>query len=245
MLSACAEVPTDPDERAEFDAQNDPLEPMNRAIFDVNMTLDDSVMVPVAKAYRDNTPPAVQSSLHNALNNLGQPYVAGNDLLQGDTHRAADSLGRFVINSTFGLLGLFDVVAESGGAKAHENDIGITLAVWGMGEGPYLMLPFLGPASMRDTVGRVADNWSSPAGAVFASQGLGWVNDLRFGTDIIDSRTRLLDPLDELKRNSIDLYAAVRSTYRQHRNSLITAGEDGIGSPGSLPGIGVPPSESH
>ena len=243
MLSACASIPTDPDEKAEFEAQNDPIEPLNRAVFDANMYLDETIMVPVAKSYRDHTPVGVQDGVHNVLSNLGQPYVAGNDLLQGDTRRAADSLGRFLINSTFGLFGIFDAVADSGGAKAHDNDVGITFGVWGVPEGPYLMLPFVGPASTRDAAGRVADNWTSPAGAVFASQGLAWVNDARFSTDLIDSRARLLDPLDDLKRNSIDLYAAVRSTYRQRRNAMVGTSEDGGGSPGSLPGTGVPPTE--
>jgi len=226
-LCACAAVPEDPEERAEFEAQNDPMEPMNREIFEANMYLDEHVMVPVTKAYREATPEEVQNGVHNALANLGQPYVAGNDLLQGRFHDAADSLGRFLINSTFGLFGLVDAVADSGGPKSHDNDVATTLGVWGMGEGPYLMLPFIGPASTRDAIGRVADNWSSPAGAVFATQGLGWVNDVRFGTDIVDSRTRLLDPLDELKRNSIDLYAAVRSTYRQRRNALVSDAKGG------------------
>ena len=243
MLAACASVPTDPDERAEFEALNDPVEPLNRTVFDVNMFLDENIMVPVAKAYRDHIPVALQQRLHNILSNLGQPYVAGNDLLQGDSRRAADSLGRFLVNSTFGVVGMFDVVAESGGAKAHDNDVGITFGVWGFPEGPYLMLPFVGPASMRDAAGKIADNWASPAGAGFASQGLSWVNDVRFGADLVDSRARLLDPLDDLKRNSIDLYAAIRSTYRQRRAALIGASEDGGGSPGTLPGTGVPPTE--
>jgi phospholipid-binding lipoprotein MlaA len=242
LLTACAEVPTDPDEKAEFNEINDPLEPMNRAVFDVNMFLDNNVMVPVATTYRDNTPERVQSGVHNVLVNMEAPYVAGNDLLQGNPRRAADALGRFVINSTFGVLGIFDVMGDEG-VKAHENDIGVTFGVWGMGEGPYLMLPLVGPSNPRDGAGRVADFWADPTSSVLSAKGLNMVNNVSFGADLVDSRTRLLDPLAEVKRSSIDLYAAIRSLYRQRRGSMI-AGADAVDPvPASLPGTGVPPSE--
>jgi phospholipid-binding lipoprotein MlaA len=243
MLAACAAMPADPDERADFVEANDPLEPMNRAVFDMNMYLDDHVMAPVARTYRDETPEPVKASVHNVLTNLSEPYVAGNDLLQGNPQRAADSLGRFLINSTWGLFGLFDRVGDTGGPRAHENDIGVTLGVWGVDEGPYLMLPFVGPSNPRDTAGRVADLWASPASAVFAANGIGWISDAQFGVDLVDSRTQLLDPLDEVKRSSIDLYAAIRSLYRQRRAALVTGAGQDQPVPASLPAA-VPPSQA-
>jgi phospholipid-binding lipoprotein MlaA len=220
LLGACAEVPTDPDAKAEFEQTNDPLEPMNRKVFAFNNQLDHYVMEPVARGYRDTVPDPAQQGVHNVLVNLHAPYVAGNDLLQGDPAQAADMLGRFLINSTFGLLGLRDVVASSGGAKAHDNDLGLTMGHWGVGEGPFLMLPFFGPSNPRDTTGLVANFWADPADAVLGNYGT-WPVALRFGVNAVDTRVELLDPLDEIKRSSLDLYATLRSLYRQQRRSAL------------------------
>ena len=183
-LAGCTTLPDDPEERAEALAVNDPLEPTNRTLFDMNMYLDENVMEPVAEGYRDNFPDWLRQAVHNFMINLEEPYVAGNDLLQGNPAAAADSLGRFMINSTFGLLGFQDAVADSGGAKSHQTDIGVTLGVWGFGEGPYLMLPFLGPSNLRDGAGRVADYWAHPTGAVMASQGLNIFNNVQLGVQM-------------------------------------------------------------
>ncbi|WP_039852100.1 VacJ family lipoprotein [Magnetospirillum fulvum] len=226
-LSGCTTLPDDPDERAEIQALNDPLEPTNRAIYDVNMALDDAIMVPVAESYRSNLPDWFRDAVHNILTNLQEPYVAGNDLLQGNPRAAADSLGRFVINSTFGLLGARDAVADSGGAKSHKTDIGVTLAVWGMDEGPYLMLPFFGPSNLRDGTGKVAEFWASPTGAVMSANGLDVINNIGTGADVLDTRTSLLDPLKDLRRSSLDEYAAIRSLYRQNREAAILASRQG------------------
>lgn len=227
MLTACATLPEDPEERAEAEALNDPLEPTNRALFRFNMFLDESVMEPVAEGYRDIFPDWFREAIHNFLANLQEPYVAGNDLLQGNPRAAADALGRFMINSTFGLLGFKDAVVESGGPKPHKTDIGITFAVWGADEGPYLMLPFFGPSNLRDGAGRGADFFASPTGAVFASQGLGMVNNVQTGLDVLDTRTQFLDPIKELRRTSLDEYAAIRSLYRQTRDAAIAASHRG------------------
>jgi phospholipid-binding lipoprotein MlaA len=226
-LSGCTTLPDDPDERAEIQALNDPLEPTNRAIYDVNMALDDAIMVPVAESYRSNLPDWFRDAVHNILTNLQEPYVAGNDLLQGNPRAAADSLGRFVVNSTFGLLGARDAVADSGGAKSHKTDIGVTLAVWGMEEGPYLMLPFFGPSNLRDGTGKVAEFWASPTGAVMSANGLDVINNIGTGADVLDTRTNLLDPLKDLRRSSLDEYAAIRSLYRQNRDAAILAARQG------------------
>ncbi|MDO8608374.1 MAG: VacJ family lipoprotein [Phaeospirillum sp.] len=223
ILAGCATLPDDPEERAEALAVNDPLEPANRTIFDVNMYLDDAIMAPVAEGYREYFPNWFRQALHSFLINLEEPYVAGNDLLQGNPAAAADALGRFMINSTFGMLGFRDAVAESGGAKAHQTDIGVTLGVWGFEEGPYLMLPFFGPSNLRDGVGKVADNWAHPTGMVMAAQGLGAFGMAQMGAETLDTRTQYLDPIKELRRTSLDEYAAIRSLYRQTREASIAS----------------------
>jgi phospholipid-binding lipoprotein MlaA len=184
-------------------------------------------MAPVAEAYRDTMPDWFREAVHNVLANLQEPYTAGNDLLQGNTHAAADALGRFMVNSTFGLLGSRDAVAESGGARLHKTDIGTTLAVWGVDEGPYLMLPLFGPSNLRDGSGKVAEFWASPTGALLAANGLSIVNNVQTGVDLVDTRTYLIDPMKELRRTSLDEYAAVRSLYRQSREASITAARAG------------------
>ncbi|KIM00005.1 VacJ-like lipoprotein [Paramagnetospirillum magnetotacticum MS-1] len=227
MVSACATLPEDPEERAEALAVNDPVEPANRAIYDVNMFFDSNLAEPVAQTYRDVAPDWLRQAIHNLLANMQEPYTAGNDLLQGNPAAAADALGRFFINSTFGLLGTQDVVAESGGARRHSTDLGITLAVWGVDEGPYLMLPFFGPSNLRDGSARVADYFADPMGRVFSGRGLGVINDVNTGVDVLDTRTEHLDTLKEIKRTSIDEYAAIRSLYRQFRTGAVNASLNG------------------
>jgi phospholipid-binding lipoprotein MlaA len=245
LVAACATLPEDPEERAEAEAVNDPLEPTNRAVYDFNVYLDQNVAEPVAEAYRDAMPDWVRLAIHNLLANLQEPYTAGNDLLQGNPGAAADALGRFFINSTFGLLGTQDVVAETGGAKRHKTDLGITFAVWGAEEGPYLMLPFFGPSNLRDGAGRAADFFADPTGAVIASQGLGVINNVTMGVDILDTRTEHLDTLKEIRRTSIDEYAAIRSLYRQFRTAAIQAAENGQkDSRASQPGADKPAQAS-
>lgn len=227
MVSACATLPDDPEDRAEAEAVNDPLEPTNRAIYDVNMFLDGHIAEPIAEVYRSMLPGWLRQGIHNLLANLQEPYTAGNDLLQGNPAAAADALGRFFINSTFGMLGTQDVVAESGGAKRHKTDLGVTFAVWGVEEGPYLMLPFFGPSNLRDGTGRVADFFVEPSGQVFGATGLGAVSNATMGAGIVDTRAEHLDTMKEIRRTSLDEYAAIRSLYRQFRAAAVQASFDG------------------
>lgn len=211
-LAACAPVPMDADEFAEYEEINDPFEPMNRGMFDFNMVLDRAIAKPVAEFYTENVGDGVRRGVHNVLNNLRSPYIFANDILQGETHLAADTLGRFMVNSTFGLLGVFDVVTpEKGSPKYHDNDMGTTFTVWGVPEGPYVMLPFFGPSSPRDIAARTAD-WFSPDPI---GMGIGSISSAlsptRTGVDMLDGRARMLDPMEEVERNSLDFYAAVRS----------------------------------
>ena len=140
---------------------SDPIEPVNRAIFSFNMFLDRYLLEPVARAYRFVTPEAARRSVANFLANLRSPVIFANDALQGERERAGITLGRFMINTTLGVAGLFDP-ATSFGYPRHDEDFGQTLGVWGVASGPYLMLPLLGPSNGRDTVGKVGDYFINP-----------------------------------------------------------------------------------
>lgn len=216
-LAACAAVPEDPEDRAEFEAVNDPLEPANRAIFEFNLAIDRALLKPIAKGYRDVVPDQAQRGVHNALNNLRSPLIFVNDVLQGNPDRAAQTLTRFMFNSTVGLFGLFDVVADTNGPRFHGEDYGQTFATWGVGEGPYLMLPFFGPSNPRDAVGLGLEFVADPTDYYFHRRDADWAPWVRMGVNVVDERVQLLDPLDELERGSLDFYAALRSVYRQRR----------------------------
>ena len=195
----------------------DPLEPVNRAIFKFNDTLDRNVLEPVAKGYRNVTPEPVRRSVSNFLANLRSPVIFVNDLLQGERELAGVTLGRFMINSTLGVGGLFDA-ASVFGYKPHDDDFGRTLGVYGLDSGPYLMLPLLGPSNVRDTVGTVADFFFDPLNqcCINTPERYG-----RRGTQIVSTRAQNIGVIDDLRRNSIDFYATVRSAYAQRRAALI------------------------
>src|SRR5580704_13607657 len=149
-LSACATK--DPASLA----QNDPWEPGNRAVFDFDVQVDRAVATPVAKFYRSAVPELARDGIHNALTNLNAPVVFVNDTIQGDSAKATDTFGRFMVNSTVGLAGLIDVASKVG-IPYHDNDFGITLGKGGSAEGSYLVLPFVGPKPPRDLVGAGVD----------------------------------------------------------------------------------------
>lgn len=218
LLAGCATPPTDPDDLAYFQETNDPLEPTNRVFYAVNDALDTVVLKPVAQAYRYAVPARARTGVHNALSNLSSPVLFTADVLQGKPQRAGDAAMRFLINSTFGIGGIFDV-AEGWGYPTHDNDSGVTLSSWGAPNGPFLFLPVLGPSSPRDAAGFVADIFVDPfAWTGDAISMLGWT---RFGVGAVDSRERVLDPLDQIQKTALDPYATIRSLYRQNRQSHI------------------------
>ena len=216
-LSACATK--DPQSLA----QNDPWEPSNRAVFDFDIKLNNSVAIPVAKFYRSAVPEVARDSIHNALTNLNAPVVFVDDTLQGDVPKATDTFGRFVINSTVGLAGLIDVATKVG-IPYHDNDFGITLGKAGAAEGSYLVLPFLGPKPPRDLVGMGVDVAFDPLTY------MSW-NDstlyaiIRTGLGVLDDRAANIDAVDSIERSSIDFYATTRSLYRQNRAAQINGGQ--------------------
>jgi len=217
---------------AEYD--NDPLELPNRFVFAFNEMLDFAVFRPLAVTYRFLVPELVRDSVRNFLRNLSTPVILANDLLQGELGRAEVTTTRFAINSTAGFLGLFDV-AGGMGYEYHDEDFGQTLAVHGMGEGVYLVLPILGPSSIRDGLGIVVDSYLDPLTYVAQNNDAEDWMFARRAVAGIDFRSRNIETLDDLKRDSIDFYARIRSLYRQTRANDINNGAPGTQGP--TPGL--------
>ena len=204
---------------------NDPYEDSNRAIFNFNQGVDKAVLVPVANAYRTVLPPTARDMIHNFLQNLNGPIIFANDVLQGEPRLAAETVTRTVVNSTIGLVGLFDV-ANQWGIPYHTNDLGITLATWGVSPGPYLMLPILGPSNPRDLAGDVADSFGDPGNIVASNHHFLWASFARGMTSGIDERSRNIESLNEIERTSLDFYATIRSLARQRRAAQIRHQKD-------------------
>tara|TARA_B100001123_G_scaffold246645_1_gene275622 strand:+ start:4948 stop:5763 length:816 start_codon:yes stop_codon:yes gene_type:complete len=223
-LSGCATPPKDPEAYSEWKIINDPLEPMNRGVFEVNMFLDGIILKPVAQGYRWVLPNFLRSGVKNALDNLGEPLNAANSLLQGELNRASTALGRLLINTTVGLAGLIDV-AKTIGLHPVQEDFGQTLAVWGLENTPYLVLPLIGPSSIRDGIGKGVEFFVDPTAIALENSDLEWVTWTLTAVDIIERRSRHIETLDDIERNSVDFYAAIRSLYRQRRNDLINNGK--------------------
>ena len=223
LLAGCATRPdpSDPEAVAEFRQTNDPAEPFNRTMYSVHEAIDSTVLRPVAVAYRDVVPRPVRRGVTNVLGNLRTPVILVNDMLQGESRRAGDTLGRFVINSTIGLGGIFDVAGEHFGVRGHTEDWGQTMARWGIGEGPYLFVPVLGPSNPRDLLGFGLGIASDPQTWFGQGVAVDVLAGTRTGMTVIDTRESLIEPLDEVQRSSLDPYATLRSAYRQRRNAEI------------------------
>jgi phospholipid-binding lipoprotein MlaA len=202
------------------DQENDPLEPLNRAFFEFNRVLDGLLLEPLARIYRGITPQFFRDAVDNFLDNLNTPVVLANDILQGEPYRAEKTLGRFMMNTIMGLGGLIDVGGMLGMPPRHSEDFGQTLAVYGVGEGPYLVLPILGPSNPRDAFGFLVDFAFDPLTFVAPQD----IRLARFGTDALVFREQNIESFDEVKRSSIDLYAATRTLARQLRASEIRNG---------------------
>jgi phospholipid-binding lipoprotein MlaA len=218
-LGGCATQPASP---AALTA-NDPLEPANREIFALNRQLDQIFFIPTVKRYL-SLPDGVRRGLHNFLRNLAQPTVGANDLLQGKPGAAGKAVGRFVINSSLGLGGFLDP-ATGMGIVGRDEDFGQTLAVWGVGEGPYLMLPLLGPGNPRDTAGLAIDVFLiDPTNYIRLKQHFWW-GGFRQYLNVLDLRAQTFETLEGIERSSVDYYAALRSLYRQNRQNEIRDGQ--------------------
>jgi len=214
VLSGCATI------GAPHDDANDPLEPFNRRVFKANMALDRAVIKPVAKGYRDLLPQFIRDRLRNFFNNLTEPRIFVNDFLQVRINAAGITFTRFVTNSIIGVAGLFDWAARHN-LPRQTGDFGQTLYRWGVADGPYLVIPLLGPSNVRDAVGLggdlYVDFYVDPAGRVFSDKAGKQFNFGRAIVDGIDLRSRNIESLDQLEATSLDLYAQLRSIVRQRR----------------------------
>ncbi len=198
-------------------AVEDPFEPFNRAIFEFNQTVDGVLIAPAARAYEFFIPNPVEQRISNALRNLQEPVNAMNALLQGDAHHTFSSIWRFILNSTFGVVGLFDFAHANAGLAYHPEDFGQTLGCYGVGGGPYLMLPLMGPSNLRDTAGFFIDNIYNPFNYSLDDETLA----IRVALEIIDTRARLLPVTDDIEATSFDPYVSYRSYYNQRQSSRI------------------------
>lgn len=208
-----------------FSSDDDPLEPLNRAIFGFNEVVDDNVLEPVAKGYRYVTPDPVENSITNFFNNLGEINTIVNSTLQFKFDKTISSTSRFVINSTVGVLGLFDV-ASSLGIDRHREDFGQTLGYYGVSPGPYLVLPFFGPSSFRDAPGFFVDVMIEKDISPIHTELHHEERQTIQATNVIDTRANLLKATKILDTAAKDKYIFLRESYLQRRAKLVTDGKD-------------------
>ncbi|USI72024.1 MlaA family lipoprotein [Sphingomonas morindae] len=199
----------------------DPYEKINRKMWGFDQTLDRHVMKPVASGYRAVMPGFLRHGLSNMINNVSEPFSAINALLQAKPKRALNSLGRFVINTTVGFGGFRDVASDNG-YKETPEDLGQTFAVWGAKKSTFLVLPFLGPSTIRDGLGSVAAQWVDPYRIVIRKELSFWPSFAVNAFELVDARANLIDSgADSLLESSADSYAVMRSAYLQRRAALI------------------------
>lgn len=211
LLSACATT----------GSARDPLQPLNRAIFGFNETFDEVLLKPVAQGYRAALPEMVRSGVTNFYSNIEDLWIAANNLLQGKPENALQDVMRVAINTVIGLGGLIDVASDAGLDK-HNEDFGQTLGRWGVGSGPYLVLPFLGPSTLRDAVGLVGVD--TAADPVWNASHVATRNTLYSGR-AVNARSNALDTVRVMEDAALDKYRFVRDSYLQRRRSLIYDGD--------------------
>lgn len=214
-LSACSTTETQQD-TAEI---SDPFEGFNRGVFAFNAAIDDAFINPIVLGYREVTPGPVRTGVTNFLRTVKSPINLANELLQGDLDGAGNVVERTTINTLLGL-GVVDIAADEG-MPYEAEDFGQTLAVWGVGHGPYLVIPFLGPSSMRDYAGYGVDMFADPVNLYLKNTDHESLVYYRAGLSYLDLRHSLYNVMEDLERNSIDYYASVRSTYYQRREALV------------------------
>ena len=208
----------------------DCFEGVNRGIFAFNQVLDDVIVEPLAKGYR-LLPAPIKTGTNNALSNLSLVVTIPNNLLQGEFALAGKNSGRFLVNSTIGVLGIFDPASKMGLNNYEKEDWGQTLATWGFGEGCYIVLPILGPSTVRDTFGSLAnymgaDTWYN----ITVRNDTRYVSDFDYyasvATNGIDFRAKNIESFQNLEKNSLDFYASVKSLYLQDRRKKIANSDD-------------------
>jgi phospholipid-binding lipoprotein MlaA len=234
-LAAAQQPAAPPAAQVADEGTDDPWENTNRAIFSFNQGVDHAVLLPVATAYRAALPQPVRDVVHDFLQNLNSPIIFANDVLQGQVGLASDTFGRFVVNTTLGFGGIADVATKAG-IPYHTNDLGITLATWGIASGPYLMLPVLGPSNPRDLVGDIGDGFGDPGNIVASDYHRLWASFARAVTAGIDERSRNIENLAEIERTSLDYYATIRSLARQRRAAQIRHQKEDVPNAAPLQG---------
>ncbi len=212
-ITACSTGPTGPD------GINDPLEPANRVIHSVNKGLDQIIVKPASQVYAAALPDPVEDMVANAASNLGEPGDAVNHLLRGDLEGVLVAIGRFGINSTIGIVGLFDP-ATGLGMAAQPTTFGDTLHKWGVGEGVYVELPLLGPSTARDALGVVVDTMIDPVNNLVGNPEADYVLVTRV-LETVDRRHRYSFVVDGVLYESADSYAAARNAYLQNRRAAL------------------------
>lgn len=210
LLAGCATQATNP---------ADPWEPFNRGVYQFNETVDRFVVKPVAQGYTFILPQPVRNYVGNFFSNVNDVQIMVNNVLQGKFLNALDDFGRIAINTSIGIVGLLDIATEAGLRKNNE-DFGQTLAVWGMPQGPFIMLPFFGPSTGRDAVGRVGDAVIDPLWYV-NPESLSWQ---LWGLRVVDYRAQLLDASKVLDTAALDRYEFLRDAFLQQRRNLIYDG---------------------
>jgi phospholipid-binding lipoprotein MlaA len=216
FLGGCATTQADGTPRPR---NPDPFESVNRGVFKFNDTLDRYALRPAATVYRDYTPKVVQTGVGNFFDNLGNPTTIINQFLQGKFKEGAQDTGRFLLNTTLGWGGVIDVASGGTNLPKHNEDSGQTLGWWGVPPGPYLVLPFLGPATVRDAPARIADDFSQP----FRWYNAGSERWISLGLSFLDRRVQYL-PLDKTLAQMYDPYVFVRDAYLQRRLYLVFDG---------------------
>jgi phospholipid-binding lipoprotein MlaA len=228
LVSGCASAPSTPVGPCDNVSYtlHDPAEPVNRGIFAFNRTVDDYAIAPVARGYR-HLPDVFQTGVHNFVANFGEPKVFINDLLQGNGERSVATFGRFVINTTVGIVGLIDVSGKMG-IERHKSDFGQTFGVWNIANGPIVELPLLGTGNLRDATGKVLSFVVDPLGSNSDTvQTLGTINTVG---GIVDGRAEALPFTDQLRKQP-DYYVALRDTVAQKRANFVVEGKSGAVAP--------------
>jgi len=223
VLTACADVPQSPEAQAEARIVDDPLEPMNRTIFDVNDFLDRLLIRPLTELYRFAVPDYLRDRIANVLANMSEPVIFANNLMQGEVTHAGTTAQRFLVNTTVGVAGIFEVASDWDLPK-QTGDFGQTLSVWGVKGGPYLVLPLFGPSNFRDAIGLGVDMVMSPWQYIAADGGRAVKNEVvysDFAADGLTKRDQNIEGLDALRAGSLDFYAEMRSVYRQYRDKQL------------------------
>jgi len=197
----------------------DPWEASNRAVYEFNDSIDKAFLKPVAEAYSFITPQPVRTCINNIFLNIGEIWSFVNSSLQGRHEDAINTMGRFLLNTTMGIGGCFDI-ASTTGAKRIPNDFGVTLGVWGISSGPYMVLPILGSTTLRDGTGKVADLYVNQVEYGQAVQNINLRNSI-YGFEVVERREALLTVTDTVDRTALDPYSFIRDAYLQRRNAQV------------------------